>query len=205
MGGYTIRFMRNLTEHRGTLTAEERGRVLGQRGCVLWMTGLSGSGKSTIAHAASDALVRRGVFAYVLDGDNVRLGLNSDLGFSHEDRSENVRRISEVSKLFCEAGVVTFVAFISPYREDRARARATVGESFLEVFIDTPVEVCEERDPKGLYQKARAGEIPQFTGISAPYEAPESPEMVIRTAQLGVDEAVEHVIEELARRGFVEG
>lgn len=196
--------MRNLTEHRGTLTAEERGRALGQRGCVLWMTGLSGSGKSTIAHAASDALVRRGVFAYVLDGDNVRLGLNSDLGFSQEDRSENVRRISEVAKLFVEAGVVTIVAFISPYREDRARARATVGENFLEVYVDTPVEVCEKRDPKGLYQKARAGEIPQFTGISAPYEVPESPEMVIPTAEVEVGQAVEMVIDELSRRGFIE-
>lgn len=195
--------MKNLTEHRGELSADNRAELLGQRGCVLWMTGLSGSGKSTIAHAAADALVRRGVFAYVLDGDNVRLGLNSDLSFSPEDRSENIRRISEVAKLFSEAGVVTFVAFISPYREDRRRARDTVGESFLEVFIDTPVEVCEERDPKGLYRKARAGEIPQFTGISAPYEPPESAEIVIPTAQVGVEQAVEQVTSELKRRGLV--
>ena len=192
--------MKNLTEHRGAVTADDRAELLGQRGCVLWMTGLSGSGKSTVAHAACDALVRQGVFAYVLDGDNVRLGLNSDLGFSPEDRSENIRRISEVAKLFAEAGVVTFVAFISPYREDRRRARDAVGEPFLEVFIDTPVEVCEDRDPKGLYRKARAGEIPQFTGISAPYEAPESAEIVIPTAEVGVDEAVSQLIAELTRR-----
>lgn len=197
--------MKNLTEHRGELTADDRAELLGQRGCVLWMTGLSGSGKSTIAHAAADALVRRGVFAYVLDGDNVRLGLNSDLGFSPEDRTENIRRISEVAKLFTEAGVVTLVAFISPYRENRARARETIGETFLEVFIDTPVEVCERRDPKGLYEKARAGEIPQFTGISAPYEEPESPELAIPTAELDVDESVAMVIAELDKRGFLPG
>ncbi|MDX1584934.1 MAG: adenylyl-sulfate kinase, partial [Thermoanaerobaculia bacterium] len=165
-----------------------------------------GSGKSTVGHAVADSLVARGVHSYVLDGDNVRLGLNSDLGFSPEDRTENIRRVSEVAKLFADAGVVTVVAFISPYRDDRAQARETIGDrSFLEVFVDTPIELCEERDPKGLYRKARAGEIPEFTGVSAPYEAPESPEMTIRTAEVDVDQAAGQVIDELERRGFLPG
>lgn len=190
---------RNLTEHRGELGDADREAALGQRGRVLWMTGLSGSGKSTIAHAAADALVRQGKFAYVLDGDNIRLGLNADLGFSPEDRSENIRRVSEVARLFADAGVITIVAFISPYRADRQRARTIIGEArFAEVWVDTPLDLCESRDPKGLYKRARAGSIPEFTGISAPYEPPEDPEIVLETAGRSVDQSVAALLRHLA-------
>lgn len=170
----------NVTWHQGHVSAEDRRRVLGHGGAILWLTGLSGSGKSTVAGLVEKKLIDRGVLAYVLDGDNVRHGLNADLGFGEKDRTENIRRIAEVAKLMADAGVVVLTAFISPFRADRARARSIAVEgSFLEVHVATPLEECERRDPKGLYKKARAGEIKDFTGLSSPYEAPESPELVI--------------------------
>lgn len=174
----------NISWHEGELTREARFQALGRVGATLWFTGLSGSGKSTIASALEARLVRRGVHAYRLDGDNIRHGLNAGLGFSAEDRRENIRRIGEVAKLFADSGCLAITSFISPYRADRNRVRAAHDESglpFLEVFIDTPLEVCERRDPKGLYRKARAGEIRGFTGIDDPYEAPDSPEIRVQT------------------------
>ena len=163
----------NITWHEGHVTRKEREKILGQRGVTVWLTGLSGSGKSTVATAAEQVVLSKDKLAYVLDGDNVRHGLNKNLGFSPEDRTENIRRIGEVAKLFNDSGVVVFTAFISPYREDRDAVRALMAEGdFVEVWVDADVATCEERDPKGLYKKARAGEIPEFTGISAPYEAP---------------------------------
>lgn len=197
----------NIVWHEGQVAAEDRARVLGQRGCVLWFTGLSGSGKSTVARAVEAALLKRGHAAYVLDGDNVRHGLNSDLAFSPEDRKENIRRLGEVAALFADAGLITITAFISPYHADRDRARTILQErtsaSFLEVFVNTPLEVCESRDPKNLYAKARAGEIPDFTGISAPFEAPASPEIEILTAQKSVEECVDQVLSELKNTGIL--
>lgn len=184
----------NIVWHEGLVTRAMREAKLGARGCTLWFTGLSGSGKSTIASALEADLVSRGVFAYRLDGDNVRHGLNAGLGFGPEDRAENIRRIAEVAKLFNDAGVVAITSFISPYRADRDRARAlheAAGLPFMEVFVDTPLEVCEARDPKGLYRKARAGEITGFTGIDDPYEPPERAEIVLKTAEMTVAEAVE--------------
>jgi adenylylsulfate kinase len=185
----------NLTWHIGEVDKDARSAAHGHRGAVLWFTGLSGSGKSTIGHRVERMLIDRGAFAYVLDGDNVRHGLNSDLGFAPEDRVENIRRIGEVSKLFADAGALVVSAFISPYRKDRDRIRSLVPEGeFVEVFVDTPLEICEARDPKGLYKKARAGEIKNFTGLDAPYEAPENPEVHLETADLSVDEAAAQVI-----------
>ena len=185
----------NLTWHIGEVDKEARSAAHGHRGAVLWFTGLSGSGKSTIGHRVERMLIERGAFAYVLDGDNVRHGLNSDLGFAPEDRVENIRRIGEVSRLFSDAGALVVSAFISPYRKDRDRIRALMPEGeFVEVFVDTPLEICEARDPKGLYKKARAGEISNFTGLDAPYEAPQHPEVHLQTANLSVDEAAEQVI-----------
>ena len=185
----------NLTWHVGEVDREARAKAHGHRGAILWFTGLSGSGKSTIGHRVERMLIERGAFAYVLDGDNVRHGLNSDLGFAAEDRVENIRRIGEVARLFSDAGALVVSAFISPYRQDRDRIRGLVpaGE-FVEVFVDTPLEICEARDPKGLYKKARAGEIKNFTGLDAPYEPPERPEVHLKTATLSVDEAAEQVI-----------
>ncbi len=178
--------------------------LLGQRGCVVWLTGLSGSGKSTIGFALEERLVRDGHAAYVLDGDNIRHGLNGDLGFSPEDREENIRRIGEVAALFADAGLITISAFISPYRRDRDRARAAAGEGrFVEVFVDAPVEICERRDPKGLYVKARAGEIKDFTGVSAPYEPPLSPEVVLETQNKTVDECVDDILGYLTGSGIL--
>ncbi len=189
----------NITWHTGEVDRDTRASAHGHRGAVLWFTGLSGSGKSTIAHRVESMLVDRGVFAYVLDGDNIRHGLNSDLGFSAKEREENIRRIGEVARLFADAGAVVLTAFISPYRRDRERVRALLGQGeFVEVFVDTPLEICEARDPKGLYKKARAGEISNFTGINAPYEAPGSPEVHLETADLGVDEAAAKVVRYLA-------
>jgi adenylyl-sulfate kinase len=177
---------------------------MGQRGCVLWLTGLSGSGKSTVAGALEKTLVDSGRIAYVLDGDNVRHGLNSDLGFAAGDRAENIRRVGEVAALFADAGIIVITAFISPYREDRRRAREAVApKTFIEVFIDAPVEICEQRDPKGLYRKARSGELAQFTGIDAPYEAPEKPEMVLRTHEHTLAEEVDRLVVELRRREII--
>jgi len=198
----------NIVWHDGEVTSAHREAVLGHRGCTLWLTGLSGSGKSTVGVALEKALTERGVLAYRLDGDNVRHGLNSNLGFSAEDREENIRRVGEVARLFADAGVVTISSFISPYRRDREQVRRIheqSGVEFLEVFIDTPLEVCESRDPKGLYKKARAGEIKGFTGIDDPYEAPERPEVHIHTDQQPVDASAVQLIGALIARGVLAG
>jgi adenylylsulfate kinase len=194
----------NIVWHAGAVTRDDREKLNGHRGCTVWLTGLSGSGKSTIAVDLEKRLAERGVRAYILDGDNVRHGLNRNLGFSPEDRTENIRRIGEVAKLFTDAGLVTITAFISPYRADRDQVRAIMNEGdFIEVHVDCPVETCEERDVKGLYKKARAGEIPEFTGISAPYEAPERPELVVRTKDQSVEDSAKQVLEFLERRGVL--
>lgn len=196
----------NITWHDANVSAAQRSAATGQRGAVMWFTGLSGSGKSTISRRVEQLLLERGVFVYGLDGDNVRFGLNSDLGFAPEDRQENIRRISEVAKLFADASVLVCTAFISPYRAGRDACRAKLPEgTFIEVFVDTPVEVCEARDPKGLYKKARAGEIKGFTGIDAPYEAPLSPEIRIETAKHDVDACAQQVVDYLVAKGFVAG
>ncbi|MEQ8768913.1 MAG: adenylyl-sulfate kinase [Phycisphaerales bacterium] len=192
----------NVVWHEGAVSRELRRDKLSAVGATVWMTGLSGSGKSTIASALEHALIERGVFAYRLDGDNVRHGLNANLGFSADDREENIRRIGEVSKLFADAGVVAITSFISPYRADRARVRKLHEDArlaFVEVFVDTPIEVCESRDPKGLYKKARAGEITGFTGIDDPYEAPESPEVTLPTAELSIEQSVERCLAAIDR------
>ena len=195
---------KNITWHDGQITRADRERVHGHKGATLWFTGLSGSGKSTLALAVEERLFERGCQTYVLDGDNVRHGLNRDLGFSPEDRTENIRRIGEVAKLFVDAGSLVLTAFISPYREDRDANRAIMSDGqFIEVFVHAPLEVCEERDPKGLYAKARAGEIPNFTGISAPYEEPVSPELVVHTAEQTVAESADQVIAWLEARGYI--
>lgn len=194
----------NITWHGSNVSQEQRELALGQKGCVIWMTGLSGSGKSTVARRVEQLLLERGVFAYVLDGDNIRHGLNKDLGFSPEDRNENIRRIGEVSKLFADAGVITMTAFISPYRADRDQARKIVPQGrFIEVLMDTPIDLCEQRDPKGLYKKARAGLIPEFTGISAPYEEPLNPEIKLRT-DCPLDQSANEIIEYLEAHGLLE-
>lgn len=189
----------NLTWH--TLQPrEERWRALGQRPAIAWFTGFSGAGKSSIANAADRALTEAGRRTMVLDGDNLRHGLNRDLGFSAADRAENIRRAAETARLMAEAGLVVVVSLISPFREERAMARRIAGDiPFLEVFIDTPLAVCEARDPKGLYDRARAGKIPDFTGISAPYEAPEAPDLVIRTQGLTVEDSAAALIPPLLR------
>lgn len=194
----------NLTWHVGEVDRAARSRIHGHAGVTLWLTGLSGSGKSTLAHRVERRLLERGCFAYVLDGDNVRHGLNGDLGFSPEDRVENIRRVGEVAKLFTEAGAIVLTAFISPYRDDRARVRKRMGAGdFVEVYVAAPLEVCEQRDPKGLYRKARAGEIAEFTGISAPYEAPESPELVVDTGAADVDACADSVVRYLEASGYL--
>jgi bifunctional enzyme CysN/CysC len=172
---------KNITRVEHRVSTEDREQRNRHKGAVLWFTGLSGAGKSTLAIALEEALFKRGFQVYVLDGDNVRSGLASDLGFSHEDRTENIRRVGEVAALFAHAGVICISAFISPYREDRAIARRAAGNKFYEVYVAADLATCEQRDPKGLYKKARAGEIQDFTGVSAPYEAPDSPEIVVDT------------------------
>lgn len=175
---------KNIYWHDGDISREDRQRQYGHKSVCIWFTGLSGSGKSTIARKLEEKLFERGVKTYVLDGDNVRHGLNNNLGFSHEDRTENIRRIGEVSKLLVDAGLVVMTAFISPYKEDRRKVRKLMNEGeFIEVFIEATIETCEERDPKGLYKKAKAGEIKEFTGISSPYEIPEKPELVVNTTE----------------------
>lgn len=176
----------NITWHDTRVDRKEREQLLRQKGCTIWFTGLPSSGKSTTAFALEHELIRQGYLAYVLDGDNIRHGLNKDLGFSLEDREENIRRIGEVAKLFADAGVITMTSFISPYRRERDLARKlnqAEGLPFVEVFVDTPLDVCEERDPKGLYRKARLGELKGFTGIDDPYEPPLNPEIVVKTAE----------------------
>lgn len=188
----------NLTYHAPTVGPEDRERLLGQKGRVLWFTGLSGSGKSTLANATEAVLHASGRATFLLDGDNVRLGLNKDLGFSADDRSENIRRIAEVAKLMADAGLVVLTAFVSPYEADRAAARAIVGPGrFVEIFVDTPLEECERRDPKGLYAQARAGRIPEFTGVSAPFEAPSNPEIRVFPAHNSVEECVDQLLSTL--------
>ncbi|MFN7146722.1 MAG: adenylyl-sulfate kinase [Myxococcota bacterium] len=194
----------NITWHGANVTAEERQQVVGQKGAVVWLTGLSASGKSTIARRAEQLLLERGSIVYVLDGDNIRFGLNKDLGFSPEDRTENIRRIGEVAKLFADACVVTLTAFISPYRADRDKVREIMPQgAFVECYVNASVETCEARDPKGLYKKARAGQIPEFTGISAPYEEPANPELVIHTGDQTVDESAMAVLRYLEDNGFI--
>lgn len=187
----------NITWHEGSVTPQQRHENLGQKGATIWLTGLSGSGKSTIAVALEQVLMQRGKHAYRLDGDNVRHGLNKNLGFSAEDRTENIRRIGEVAKLFADAGLITITSFISPYASDRDTVRqlhADGGFPFLEIFVDCPLEEAEKRDPKGLYKKARAGEIKGFTGIDAPYEAPPKPELYLPTHQYSVADSVQAIL-----------
>lgn len=188
----------NITWHEGTVTRQERRQSLGQKGVTLWMTGLSASGKSTIAVALEQVLVQRGRHAYRLDGDNIRMGLNKNLGFSAADRAENIRRIGEVAKLFADAGLITITSFISPYRADRDLVRKLHDDAklpFLEVFVDCDIAVAEQRDPKGLYKKARAGELKGFTGIDDPYEAPLKPELHLKTHELSVEKSVRKLLE----------
>jgi adenylylsulfate kinase len=196
----------NITWHEGHVDRAQRNGLLKQQGATIWFTGLSASGKSTIAFTLEHALVERGHLAYVLDGDNIRHGLNKNLGFSPEDRTENIRRIGEVAKLFADAGALTCTSFISPYRDDRDNVRkihAAAGLPFIEVYVRATVELCETRDPKGLYKKARAGEVKEFTGISAPYEEPAAPEIVIDTANLTPQQAAQQVMDYLAGKGLL--
>jgi adenylylsulfate kinase len=194
----------NVTWHEGSVTREERERLLGQKGVTVWMTGLSASGKSTIAVILEQMLLHKKKHAYRLDGDNIRMGLNKNLGFSAEDRAENIRRIGEVAKLFADAGVIAITSFISPYRKDRDAVRASMkpGE-FIEVYINVSLEAAEKRDPKGLYKKARAGQIKGFTGIDDPYEAPEKAEIVIDTESMKPEVAAERLLKYLEERGYL--
>jgi adenylylsulfate kinase len=196
----------NITWHEGTVTRQERQDNLSQKGATIWLTGLSASGKSTIAVALEQVLMQQGKRAYVLDGDNVRHGLNKNLGFSAEDRTENIRRIGEVSKLFADAGILSITSFISPYSADRDLVRKLHEEAdlpFLEVYVELPLKVAEERDPKGLYKKARAGEIKGFTGIDDPYEEPANAELILHTADQTVEESVRTLLELIDGRGLL--
>lgn len=196
----------NVHWHDGEVTREDRAALLGQKGATLWFTGLSGSGKSTVAVALEKALHAQGRLAYRLDGDNVRLGINKNLGFSAEDRAENIRRIGEIAKLFVDAGVIVLSSFVSPYRADRDQVRqlhADGGMDFIEVYVDVPLEEAEKRDPKGLYKKARAGQIKNFTGIDDPYEAPQSPELVLPSHQMSLEDEVEALLKALRDRGIL--
>lgn len=194
----------NLVRYAGGVSPADRERLLGQRGCVIWMTGLSGSGKSTVGHTLEQRLMQAGHLAHVLDGDDVRHGLNADLGFSAEDRAENIRRVGQTAALFARTGIITITAFISPYRRGRHAARQAVGDGrFIEVFLDAPLAECEKRDPKGLYVKARSGQITDFTGIDAPYEPPETPEVSLRTDRASVDECVDTIENYLTGNGFL--
>jgi adenylylsulfate kinase len=193
----------NLTWHQAAVSKEDRARQKRQKPCVIWFTGLSGAGKSTLANALERALFERGHHCYLLDGDNVRHGLNRDLGFSDADRVENIRRIAEVAKLLVDAGLIAMTAFISPFRADRQLARDLLpADEFIEVYVATSLAVCEQRDPKGLYRKARAGQIPNFTGIDSAYEAPVNPELVIDTGADELDGCVQNLLEYLERRGI---
>ena len=190
--------------HEPTIYREDRERLNDHRSVILWFTGLSGSGKSTLAHAVEDKLHGKGIRTYVLDGDNVRQGLCKDLGFSDTDRNENIRRIGEVSKLMLDAGVVVMTAFISPFRDDRQNVRELVKDGdFVEIYCKAPLSICEERDPKGLYKKARAGEIPEFTGISSPYEEPDNAELILDTGTHSIEQSVDEIISYLNEKGIV--
>ncbi|MBU3111113.1 adenylyl-sulfate kinase [Clostridium lacusfryxellense] len=189
--------IKNLTWHDTSVSREKREILLKQKAKLLWFTGLSGSGKSTVANALDIRLNQRGAATYLLDGDNIRLGINSDLGFSLEDRNENIRRISEIGKLFVDAGLITIACFISPLKVNRQMARETLGEDFIEVFVDCPIEECEKRDPKNLYKKARLGEIKEFTGITSPYEKPENPEIIVNTKDQTIDQCVDKILDYL--------
>ncbi len=192
--------MNNLFTQSSTISKSDREKLLDQKGIVLWFTGLSGSGKSTVADAVNQQLYSEGKLSYILDGDNVRQGLNQDLTFSDIDRKENIRRISEVAKLMADSGVIVLTAFISPFREDRAQAREIIGDqNFVEIFIDTPLEICEARDVKGLYKKARAGEIPSFTGISSPYEEPLNAEIEVKTENKSVKDSMNVILAHLKK------
>jgi adenylylsulfate kinase len=193
----------NVVWHNTLVNRESRIKVLGQKSAVLWFTGLSGSGKSTIANALEARINKAGKLSYLLDGDNVRLGLSSDLGFSETDRKENNRRVAHVARLLWDANVLTLVSFISPFREEREFSRNLIGKDFLEIFVDTPMAVCETRDPKGLYVKARKGEIAQFTGISSPYEAPEHPEITLHSDKESLDESLDRIMDLLRQRGYL--
>ncbi|MDB6060951.1 MAG: Adenylyl-sulfate kinase [Verrucomicrobiaceae bacterium] len=198
----------NVHWHDGEVTRADRNKLLSQKGATVWFTGLSGSGKSTVAVALETELAKRGKLAYRLDGDNVRLGINKNLGFSAEDRTENIRRIGEISKLFVDAGVIVLSSFVSPYRADRDLVRklhVDGGMDFIEVYVDVPLAEAEKRDPKGLYKKARAGEIKNFTGISDPYEAPETPELVLNTHELTLQQEVDALLALLEARGLLSG
>lgn len=197
----------NIQWQEGLLTQDQRWDHLGCKGCTVWLTGLPASGKSTIASALERVLVRQGIHAYRLDGDNIRHGLNKNLGFSRDDREENIRRIGEVSRLFADSGCIAMTAFISPYIVDRDKARSLHVDSklpFFEVFVDTPIDVCEQRDPKGQYKKARAGEIKGFTGVDDPYEPPPKPELVLKTNKKSVAECVQACLDMLAKGGIIQ-
>jgi len=196
----------NVHWHDGEVSREDRSKLLGQKGATLWFTGLSGSGKSTVAVALEQALAARGKLSYRLDGDNIRLGINKNLGFSAEDRTENIRRIGEISKLFVDVGVITLSSFVSPYRADRDLVRELheqAGMDFIEVFVDVPLDVAESRDPKGLYKKARAGEIPNFTGISDPYEAPLNAEVVLNSHEMSLQQEIDLLLQVMTERGLL--
>jgi adenylylsulfate kinase len=195
----------NITRHAGLVSPEQRAELVKQKGCTVWFTGLSACGKSTIAVALEKKLLEMGVWAYVLDGDNIRHGLNKNLGFSAEDRAENIRRIAEVAKLLADSGVITITSFISPYRKDRDAAKKLhldSGIDFLECWVNTPIEVCEERDPKGLYKKARAGQIKGFTGIDDPYEEPLEADLVLKAGESSLEKCVQQVFDRLAAAGY---
>ncbi|EAW30443.1 adenylylsulfate kinase [marine gamma proteobacterium HTCC2143] len=196
----------NVHWHDGEVTREDRSKILSQKGATLWFTGLSGSGKSTVAVALEQALTAKGKLTYRLDGDNIRLGINKNLGFSAEDRTENIRRIGEISKLFVDVGVITLSSFVSPYRADRDLVRELhkqAGMDFIEVYVDVPLDVAEDRDPKGLYKKARAGEIPNFTGISDPYEEPLNAEVVLNSHEMTLEQEVDILLQIMTDRGLL--
>ena len=196
----------NVHWHHGDITREDRNRLLGQKGATLWFTGLSASGKSTIAVALEAVLYEQGKLCYRLDGDNIRFGINKNLGFSAEDRAENIRRIGEIAKLFVDSSLIVLSSFISPYRKDREQVRKLhdeAGFEFVEVFVDCSLETVEQRDPKGLYKKARAGEIKNFTGIDDPYEAPENPEIHLHTDQMTLEEEVEIIAEFMKEKSII--
>lgn len=194
----------NVVWHQHKVTSNDRQKITGQKPCILWFTGLSGSGKSTIANAVEAALHSQGRLTYILDGDNIRHGLNKNLGFSDEDRSENIRRIGEVAKLFVDAGLIVLTAFISPFRADRDRVRSLVEEGeFIEIYVQCPLDSCEERDPKGMYKQARAGIIKEFTGIDSPYEKPAQPEIVVDTENWSIEQSVQHIMDYLKKRKIV--